>query len=290
MNDPKLKQLRNKIDAIDEQIHDLLRQRIAIVKEVGTHKAGLSGGRHFLRPAREADMLKRIESIDLSGFPKAAAAAIWRMVIAGSLYVEDPMKVSAYGTEQDMTCYWLAREYMGAFTQLTTQPVTSRIIGDIIDGTANIGALPPLNEKLRQVENTPWWVALAHTIPDTRPHIFALAPYIKAASNPSKEVILIGNVTPEATGDDTSFLALTLSGTTSRATVAKLFDAMDITTTFIDEARSPIDPNLQCQLFSVNTFINEEHKSYAQLTKKLGAELTHGCVLGAYANPISYTV
>ncbi|HEX2618853.1 MAG TPA: chorismate mutase, partial [Phototrophicaceae bacterium] len=59
MSDNRLKELRNQVDEINQQLLELLNQRARVVQEIG--KVHTSLGNPFYDPAREGEMLTALE-------------------------------------------------------------------------------------------------------------------------------------------------------------------------------------------------------------------------------------
>src|SRR4051812_24910827 len=114
-----LEACRAEIDAIDNSILELLSRRVGIVREVGALKqasADLSGAhKSFIRPGREAEMVRRIARQAHENLPQAAALAqMWRLIIASAIDIEEGgASVATLSTDTNRECYWLAREYFG---------------------------------------------------------------------------------------------------------------------------------------------------------------------------------
>ena len=56
---PNLDELRRRLDAIDDRLHDLILERAAVVESVAALKQ--STGQPSLRPGREAEILRRLD-------------------------------------------------------------------------------------------------------------------------------------------------------------------------------------------------------------------------------------
>ena len=65
-----LKDLRKEIDAIDEQLISLFKQRMKVVKRVGVLKKK-DDIKFFIRSAREADMIKNLLKKSGKNLPKS---------------------------------------------------------------------------------------------------------------------------------------------------------------------------------------------------------------------------
>src|SRR5260221_2161042 len=73
---PTLDELRRQIDAIDDQVHDLLMRRTEIVEAIGREKK--DGKVPAFRPGREAMILRRLVARHSGRFPAIALVRMWR--------------------------------------------------------------------------------------------------------------------------------------------------------------------------------------------------------------------
>src|SRR6516162_7181737 len=91
---PSLAELRKEIDTIDEGIHRLLMQRGDIIDRLIQVKQTQEVGSAF-RPAREADMMKRLVERHRGILPLDTVESIWRVIISTFTYVQAPFSVHA---------------------------------------------------------------------------------------------------------------------------------------------------------------------------------------------------
>jgi chorismate mutase/prephenate dehydratase len=83
----ELRRLRTRIDAVDRQIVELLRQRIELGREVGRAKA--AAGRRAVRDVeREREVLLRVSMANAGPLPQADLLAIYRRLIAATRRLE----------------------------------------------------------------------------------------------------------------------------------------------------------------------------------------------------------
>lgn len=277
----ELSGLRQEIDAIDEQIIRLLINRTAVVAKVGEykHKNGHTGCP--IRPGREATMLRRItEKFAGSDFPPAAAAAIWRMIIGASTSVESPLSISAYAADKNNDLYWLAREYFGPFTPASKQPQVKRVIGDVTDGKAAIGILPPLSSS----DETLWWASL---LAADAPKIFAHIPFVytDAPGRDAPAALAIAKLKPEATGNDISILVIEADANTSQSKLQTALIAEKIEASWIHIATPNADTRQH--VVEIKGFVTPEHAGFKAVLAALGAAVRNVHYLGAYAVPIT---
>src|SRR5437763_8124380 len=93
-NPPTLADLRREIDRIDEALHRLLMERGDIIDRLIATKKTAESGSAF-RPAREADMMRRLVARHRAILPLDTAESIWRVIIATFTYVQAPYAVHA---------------------------------------------------------------------------------------------------------------------------------------------------------------------------------------------------
>src|SRR5436853_7883632 len=91
---PSLDVLRKEIDTIDEQVHRLLMARGDIIDRLMQVKQTQEVGSAF-RPAREADMMRRLVQRHRGILPLDTVESIWRVIIATFTYVQAPYCVHA---------------------------------------------------------------------------------------------------------------------------------------------------------------------------------------------------
>src|SRR6201982_318754 len=91
---PSLAELRREIDRIDEAMHGLLMERGRIIEGLIAAKATPEGG-SASRPAREAEMRRRLVERHAGILPLDTAESIWRVIIATFTYVQAPYAVHA---------------------------------------------------------------------------------------------------------------------------------------------------------------------------------------------------
>jgi chorismate mutase len=187
-NGPKaaLERLRGQIDSIDDQLADLLRQRINVVQEVAALKAEHWPGDCHIRPGREGQMHRRIaEKFKGSAFTPRAALALWRQLIGASTHLESPLLIGVASPEHAA----LAREYFGASAGIAMHRSLPELMGALESQQCNI--ILAAKEQLPQV------AAGASDV-----FVFAQLPLIADAH---ANAYAIGRVTPEASGKDISF-------------------------------------------------------------------------------------
>src|SRR5437870_12688957 len=91
---PSLAELRREIDRIDQAMHGLLMERGEIIDRLIAAKQTQGIGSAF-RPAREAEMMRRLVQRHRGILPLDTVESIWRVIISTFTYVQAPFSVHA---------------------------------------------------------------------------------------------------------------------------------------------------------------------------------------------------
>src|SRR5207237_3305309 len=103
--------LRRRIDEIDDQLQDLLIERLEIVAGVAAHKRG-TGAIAAHQPAREAEIIRRLVRRK-GGFPAATLIRMWRELLAATVRLQSSFAVAVYAPPQALGYWDLARDHYG---------------------------------------------------------------------------------------------------------------------------------------------------------------------------------
>ncbi|MBF0097205.1 MAG: prephenate dehydratase [Magnetococcales bacterium] len=148
-----LESLRQAIDQIDDQIHDLLMERANRVREVGEWKEKQGTDTPFYRPEREASIHRRLEARHRGPLPVAALHRIYREIISASLNLERKLTVAYLGPEATFT-------HQAAVKQFGSAPLAYpvRSIDDVFNEVelkrADFGVTPIENSTEGMIHHT----------------------------------------------------------------------------------------------------------------------------------------
>lgn len=285
-DNPELAAFRQRIDAIDDKLITLLIERTGIVQQVGSLKNRVAPDQCPIRPGREADMVRRImKKFDGSAFPPAAAAALWRIIIGASTSVEAPLTISVLFDDKNHDLFWLTREFFGPAAQIIRQPQVKRVIGDVLDGKAAVGIVPPL----RRLDATAdWWASLLDAAKDM-PKIFARLPFVypEPPGRDSPMALAIARIAPEPSGDDVSFIVLETGPNVSQNRLQTAFAAAKLEASWINILT--LYPESRHHLVEVKGFHTAENESLKPFLTALGETPPKISYLGSYAAPVLLT-
>src|SRR5919108_2944520 len=90
----EIEKLRREIDAVDDDLAELLQRRAGLAQKIGALKRGAPA----YRPEREAEILKRVQS-KAGSLPAERVAAVFREIISACRGLEEAIRVSYLGPE-----------------------------------------------------------------------------------------------------------------------------------------------------------------------------------------------
>jgi chorismate mutase/prephenate dehydratase len=160
-SDLTLDQLRQQIDALDQQIHTLLNDRAKLaqlVAEVKLAELAASGNPtdtevKFYRPEREAQVLRNVKARNQGPLPDDAVAHLFREIMSACLALEKPMAVAFLGPEGTFTHEATIKHFGQA---VVARPVNSigQVFADVESGEALYGVVPVENSTEGMVNHT----------------------------------------------------------------------------------------------------------------------------------------
>ncbi len=165
----ELNKLREQIDSIDSEIHELLNRRagcaqqVAIVKsrafeqarqfESSGNKGSSTQQLLFYRPEREAQVLKRIKEANKGPLSDDAVAYIFREIMSACLALEKPMEVAYLGPEGTFT-QAAALKHFGHAVEGVSQPTIEAVFAAVESEQCNYGVVPVENSTEGMVAHT----------------------------------------------------------------------------------------------------------------------------------------
>ena len=200
---PSLQVLRTEIDAIDAQVHDLLMRRGDIIDRLIQVKQTQEVGSAF-RPAREADMMRRLVERHRGILPLDTVESIWRVIIASFTYVQAPFSVHADVSPGESVMRDSARFHFG-FTVPYVSHFSAEAAVDAVSASKGDLALVSATSS-----STAWWIALEAA---GAPKIIARMPFVERADHPAAfPVFVISRVADDAMVTDVGMWSIRVSG------------------------------------------------------------------------------
>jgi len=267
---PSLAELRKEIDQIDESMHALLMQRGNIIDRlIESKKANATQeiGSAF-RPAREADMMRRLVKRHKGILPLDTAESIWRVIISTFTFVQAPFSLHADLTAGDALMRDSARFHFGFTVPFVPHMGAAGVVAAVSESKGDLGLVPAFPSASSEA----WWSALEF---DSAPKIIARLPFVERADHPAAlPVFVVSRVAPDAMVNEAAVWSLRVSGWG-----AKTAQALSTVADFIAVPDSAFDG--AALLVTV-----PEGKDFAALNKALvnaGATVRSSALVGSHA-------
>ncbi len=203
--DVSLADLRRDIDRIDESMHALLLERGEIIDRLIAVKKTQESGSAF-RPAREAEMMRRLVERHRGNLPLDTVESIWRVIIATFTFVQAPFVLHADLTAGDAAMRDSARFHFGFTVPFEPHMGAANVVEAVSRSKGDLGLVP----AFAMAGSGPWWAALEF---NAAPKIIARLPFVERADHPAAmPVFVLSRVAADAMVTETEVWSLRVSG------------------------------------------------------------------------------
>ena len=205
---PSLAELRADIDRIDGEVHRLLMERGDIIDRLIRVKRTDESGSAF-RPAREADMMRRLVERHRGILPLDTVESIWRVIIATFTYVQAPFRVHADLSAGEAAMRDSERFHFGFTVPLVPHMGAAGVVAAIGGAKGDLGLVSAIGG------GSAWWSALEG---DDAPKIIARLPFVERADHPAGlPVFAIARPHSDAIVKDVMMWSMKVSGWSGKA-------------------------------------------------------------------------
>ncbi len=189
---PSLAAVRARIDEVDAQLLALVDERAQLAADVvAAKKAQSSGPPSFgLRPAREAQVLRRLLALPHKAASTSMIVRIWRELMGESLALQGPFNLSVWGGEDLARTVELARLRFGAAPSLAAAKTPE----EAIEAARRLGGVGVLS--LAPV--SAWW---GRILAEPKVKVFAALPCLKAWGPMGALAVSAAQVEPSGSDD-----------------------------------------------------------------------------------------
>jgi chorismate mutase/prephenate dehydratase len=149
----KLTKLREKIDAVDESIQQLLNERAQLALDVGKIKRTTEKDNIFYRPEREAKILQKIMERNSGPFSNKQIASIFRNILTACLNLQQQNKVAYLGPEGTYSQSAVFKHF-GEETLTLPAPTIERVFREVEADNAYYGVVPIENSSTGIINTT----------------------------------------------------------------------------------------------------------------------------------------
>lgn len=216
-----LSEIRDQIDRLDDQIHDLIVARADLVTRLA--KSGAKQGIPY-RPAREAQILRRLLKQHRGPLPAGALLGIWREILSSMTLIQAPLSVAVWSADHPSQYLALTREHFGTGVRILALQSSALVLAAVETGQMSLGVLPvPGDKAASEPTGMPWWLRLLRG-GSHRLSIIARLPLLTAQAEAVPEVaaFVVARLAPEPSGNDNSLIGFECSPSLNDADIANL--------------------------------------------------------------------
>jgi chorismate mutase len=207
---PSLGELRKEIDRIDEAMHRLLMERGDIIDRLIKVKDSQESGSAF-RPAREADMMRRLVQRHKGILPLDTAESIWRVIIATFTHVQAPFAVHADLSAGDAMMRDSARFHFGFTVPFVPHVGAAGVVEAVSESRGDLGLVPAFDTS----RGGAWWTALEF---QSAPKIIARLPFVDRPDHPAPlNVFVVSRVAADAMVTEVETWSVRVAGWSAEA-------------------------------------------------------------------------
>ena len=140
----RLDEYRARIDALDEQIQELLAERARAAQEIAQIKQSRGGETVFYRPERERQVLAKVRARHQGPLPEEDVLRIFREIMGACLALEHTLTVAYFGPEGSFTEGALRKHFGGTAEALPVATI-AEVFRAVTAKTADFGVVPVEN-------------------------------------------------------------------------------------------------------------------------------------------------
>lgn len=148
-----LKNIRARIDSLDEQIQELISQRAAAAKEIADIKLAEGTDIQFYRPEREAAVLSRVQDRNQGPLSDEEMARLFREIMSACLALEQPLRIAFLGPQGTFT-QSAALKHFGHSVHTEPMNAIPDVFQEVESGAAHYGVVPVENSTEGVVTHT----------------------------------------------------------------------------------------------------------------------------------------
>ncbi|MGZ5907720.1 MAG: chorismate mutase [Reyranella sp.] len=278
MDSPSLDSLRQEIDAIDSELHAMVRRRADLVDRISAAKppGGLA-----LRPGREAQVMRQRLATHKGPFPSTAIYRMWREMMCAFTLMQTPDLKIAICRPAEQPGYWdLARDHFGCQIPFVANDTPAQVLAAVRANPSTIGVVPTPIES----DATPWWPLLAGR-DATLPNVVARLPFLDMPNARARGIsaFVLARMEPEDSGDDRTLVSVEAATGLSRNRIAGALAKVGLPA--FTSALDQVAGGVHHYLVELPGVLADGDERLLELGTALGLTSGRVAAIGAYAVP-----
>lgn len=273
-----LTEIRETIDRIDNQVHDLLMERAELVSSVAMAKK--KEGLQIVQPAREARMIRRLLSRHNGPLPKQTVVRIWRELVGSVSLLQTGLSVVVVGQE-GQSLWDMAKNYFGSVVPMKKITGAPAAVSAIRNNEFSFAVMPWPELQ----DFSPWWIHLMDQQSDEKLSVICALPY---GSEKGQDFVdharglVISKIEFMPSDDDNSFIALEVEGNVSRAKIMEQAEQAGLPVINLYTAPSTKGEGYSLNLIEVQGYFTQDAEEIARLHGVYEKKCLYCGVIGGY--------
>ena len=263
---------REQIDEIDLKILGLLKDRMAVIKNVGDLKKSYNE-KFYIRSNREADMIKNLVNLAENKFPKSAIINIWRKIITTANMNEQELRIAIHNPKNISDYTYLIREYYNNDVPIINYDSANSVVSDLENKNAQIGifALPSSNDESDKKEDTKenWWISLANNRIGLK--IFAKIPFVefeqKDKNVNSIQLVATAIKEPEKSNSDNTIITIETSKEITKSAILSALKEVELDGKILKSAQIIQFDGIKFHLIELKGFYLENDEIFKKFSQ-----------------------
>lgn len=259
-----LDEIRQKIDSIDNQLHDLLMERADLVS--GVAKAKKEKGLQIVQPAREARMVRRLLARHDGPLPQATIVRIWRELVGSVALLQTGLSVVV----SDQCSGWdAAKDYFGSSVPMKSAVNSQNAISSVLKDESSFAVLPwPELDDAKA-----WWRVLFDRSDDERLSVICAFPYGRV--DHEQRAFVLSKIKFMPSDDDITLIGLSFINDISRAKILDMAKRHDLDVLNLYKAGSDY-------LLEVSGYFEAGSDKVKSFSQELGDDCSYCEAVGGY--------
>ena len=150
---PVLAQVRERIDAIDQQIQSLIAERAQFALQVGKAKGKLAAAVDYYRPEREAQVLRMVVDRNQGPLSDEVLVHVFREIMSACLAQQEPLKIGYLGPEGTFSQQAVLKHFGRSAHGLPLSSI-EEVFQEVEAGNADFGVVPVENSGQGTIQVT----------------------------------------------------------------------------------------------------------------------------------------
>jgi len=150
---PDIAEIRERINAVDEQIQGLINERARFAQRVGVAKGNLASAVDYYRPEREAEILRNVVERNEGPLRDEEMLRLFREIMSACLAQQEPLKIGFLGPAGTFTQTAVFKHFGHSVRALPFHTI-DEVFQEVESGAADFGVVPIENSTEGSVNNT----------------------------------------------------------------------------------------------------------------------------------------